>query len=451
MKNKNPLNLRKTRTLPYDLIKDKRYTVDKIFLHIPIIANARAGSQTRGFNTFFNKCARHYDGLNIIGLSRGERHLLYYVIINRNGDIIKHGSFNTITTPDGKTTDFHALLEEKEKRRDAARKDWGTIEGISDLKKGYVSNIVHQISKLMIENDAVVALEALDSGFKSSRCKIEKSIYQQFEKALISKLNLLAFKDNAHGEIGSVTRAYQLSAPFESFSKIYGQTGAIFYVNPAYTTTIDPLTGFTPFIKVRYENIRKAKAFLKAFKCIRYNQQNDYFEFYADSDSFTDKNTGRDHWTITTHGDVRHWYNRQSGKYEKINITALLKAILAGGKIDYEDGSDIRDALCQANDANFYKDVFCCLQILLSTRYYSNESGREAEYLVSPVMAANGTFFDTRTAGDNLPQSLPCNSAYHIALKAKALIETIDDEGKIDLKSSKNWLTYVQDRLEQIQ
>lgn len=450
MKNKNPLNPRKTRTLPYDLIKDKRFTVDKIFLHVPFTANVRSAGLTRGLNMHFNKAVRYNNELNIIGLSRGERHLLYYVIINKDGHIIKHGSFNTITSTDGKVTDYRRLLEEKEERRDAARKDWGTIEGISDLKAGYLSNVVHQITKLMIENNAVVALENLDTGFKDARCKIEKSIYQQFEKALISKLGFLAFKDNKPGEVGSVARAYQLSAPFEGFNHIFGQTGAVYYVNPAYVTTIDPLTGFTPFIKAWYKNVKQAQEFFKKFKCIRFDSALDHFEFYADSDKFTDKETGRSSWTITTHGDVRHRFNSQLKKYEIVNVTARLKDIFTGKGIGYADGEDIRAAICQVGDATFYKDVFFCLQVLLLMRYYSYEEGREAEYLVSPVMAPDGTFFDTRTAGDDLPQNLSANSAFHIALKAKSMIETINDDGKIDLKSGKNWISYVQGHLNRI-
>ena len=39
VKNKNPLNEKKWNIFTYDLIKDKRYTVDKFFLHVPLTMN----------------------------------------------------------------------------------------------------------------------------------------------------------------------------------------------------------------------------------------------------------------------------------------------------------------------------------------------------------------------------------------------------------------------------
>ena len=41
--------------------------------------------------------------------------------------------------------------DDKEQDRDAARKNWKKIENIKDLKEGYLSQVVHIISKMMVE------------------------------------------------------------------------------------------------------------------------------------------------------------------------------------------------------------------------------------------------------------------------------------------------------------
>jgi CRISPR-associated protein Cpf1 len=52
---------------------------------------------------------------------------------------------------------------------------------------------------MIIEYNAIVVLEDLNFGFKRGRFKVEKQVYQKFEKMLIEKLNYLAFKDRIVG------------------------------------------------------------------------------------------------------------------------------------------------------------------------------------------------------------------------------------------------------------
>ena len=61
-----------------------------------------------------------------------------------------------------KKKDYHKLLEKREEERDLARKSWKTIEKIKDLKEGYLSWVVHKISKLMIKHNAIVVFEDLN-------------------------------------------------------------------------------------------------------------------------------------------------------------------------------------------------------------------------------------------------------------------------------------------------
>jgi CRISPR-associated protein Cpf1 len=67
---------------------------------------------------------------------------------------------------------------------------------------------------------ALVVLENLNSGFKNSRKKIEKQVYQKLELALAKKLNFVVDKTAKDGELLSVQNALQLTPPVDNFSDI---------------------------------------------------------------------------------------------------------------------------------------------------------------------------------------------------------------------------------------
>ena len=61
---------------------------------------------------------------------------------------------------------YQEKLVHKEGDRDKARKNWQTIGNIKELKEGYLSNVVHEIAKMMVEHNAIVVMEDLNFGFK---------------------------------------------------------------------------------------------------------------------------------------------------------------------------------------------------------------------------------------------------------------------------------------------
>ncbi|WP_461252327.1 hypothetical protein, partial [Treponema sp. R8-4-B8] len=122
--------------------------------------------------------------------------MLYVSIIDLNGKIVKQFSLNEIVNDyngEEYKKNYHDLLASKEDERTKQRQEWRTIENIKELKAGYLSQVVHKISKLVDEYCAIVVLEDLNFGFIRGRQKVEKSVYQQFEKALIDKMNYLVF------------------------------------------------------------------------------------------------------------------------------------------------------------------------------------------------------------------------------------------------------------------
>ncbi|WP_027407524.1 type V CRISPR-associated protein Cas12a/Cpf1 [Anaerovibrio sp. RM50] len=436
--NKNPLNTKKESVFNYDLIKDKRYTERKFYFHCPITLNFRADKPIK-YNEKINRFVENNPDVCIIGIDRGERHLLYYTVINQTGDILEQGSLNKISgsyTNDkgekvNKETDYHDLLDRKEKGKHVAQQAWETIENIKELKAGYLSQVVYKLTQLMLQYNAVIVLENLNVGFKRGRTKVEKQVYQKFEKAMIDKLNYLVFKDRGYEMNGSYAKGLQLTDKFESFDKIGKQTGCIYYVIPSYTSHIDPKTGFVNLLnaKLRYENITKAQDTIRKFDSISYNAKADYFEFAFDYRSFG-VDMARNEWVVCTCGDLRWEYSAKTRETKAYSVTDRLKELFKAHGIDYVGGENLVSHITEVADKHFLSTLLFYLRLVLKMRYTVSGTENENDFILSPVEYAPGKFFDSREATSTEPMNADANGAYHIALKGLMTIRGIED-GKL--------------------
>lgn len=449
--NKNVQNKKKESTFAYDLIKDRRYTVDKFQFHVPITMNFKAAG-INNINSLVNAYLKESNATHIIGIDRGERHLLYLSLIDLKGNIVEQYSLNEIVNEyNGNTyrTNYHNLLDSKEKQRDEARRSWQTIENIKELKEGYMSQVIHKIAELMVKYNAIVVLEDLNLGFMRGRQKVEKQVYQKFEKMLIDKLNYLVDKKTDADKMGGVLNAYQLTNKFESFQKLGKQSGFLFYIPAWNTSKMDPTTGFVNLFDTRYESMEKAKVFFGKFDSIRYNSSKDWFEFTFDYDNFTTKAEGtKTKWTLCTYG-TRIETKRNPDKNNEFDsvefdLTERIKELFAKYKLDLN--GNLKEQICNQSDAAFFKELLHLLHLTLQMR--NSITGTETDYLISPVMNAKGEFYDSRACGKNLPENADANGAYNIARKGLWVIEQIkhaDDLTKIKLAiSNKEWMRYVQ-------
>ena len=90
------------------------------------------------------------------------------VVIDLQGNIKEQYSLNEIVNEyNGNTyhTNYHDLLDAREDERLKARQSWQTIENIKELKEGYLSQVIHKITQLMVKYHAIVVLEDLNMGF----------------------------------------------------------------------------------------------------------------------------------------------------------------------------------------------------------------------------------------------------------------------------------------------
>lgn len=450
---------KKESVFAYDLIKDKRYTVDHFQFHVPITLNF----QSRGADNI-NQLVNEYikqtgDELKIIGIDRGERHLLYLTLIDTKGRIVSGMQFSLNQV---EQTDYHQLLSQREEERMKARQSWKTIENIKELKEGYLSQVVHSIATLMVEHNAIVVLEDLNMGFMRGRQKVEKQVYQKFEKMLIEKLNYLVDKKKDASETGGLLKAYQLTSKFDSFQKLGKQSGFLFYVPAWNTSKIDPVTGFVNLLDTRYESVDKSKIFLAKFDDIRYNAGKDWFEFSFDYSHFTSKaQDTRQNWTICSYGERIETYRNPAKNMNwdnrEVQLTDEFKKLFQTYGVDFS--VNLKEQILNQTDKSFFynekqdKDApFGLLQLLRLTLQMRNSiTGTEVDYLISPVPDEKGQFYDSRKCGDDLPQDADANGAYNIARKGLWVVQQIrqsTDLKKLKLAiSNKEWLCFVQQKL----
>lgn len=453
IKNKNSNNPKRESKFEYDLIKDRRFTKPQFMLHLPITMNYKADGNGL-INEAVRKSIKQGKCKHIIGIDRGERNLLYVSVIDNSGSIILQESLNIIHNKDvNYDVDYHDLLDRKEAERKKARQSWSTIENIKNLKEGYLSQAVKRITDLVIEYDAIVVMEDLNSGFKNSRVKVEKQVYQKFEKMLIDKLNYLVDKKTDVSENGGLLHAYQLTQKFESFSKMSTQNGIIFYVPAWLTSKIDPVTGFVDLLKPKYSSAEAAKEFINSFDSIAYDEKVDMFCF-----SFNYKNFPKGEvsyvteWSIYSNGTrIRTFRNPDKNNEwdnERVDLSTSFKALFEKYEVNYSDGSDLIDKL-QSVSTQFYKEFLYLLSLVLQMR--NSVSGNvEEDSIISPVMSKEGEFFETSKNNQFLPENADANGAYNIARKGLWVMKQIEgaaDDKLMKVKlniSNKDWLALVQ-------
>lgn len=455
----------------HTLTKDRHFTQDTYLFHCPITMNFKAPEITgKKFNQKVLDYLRENPDVKIIGLDRGERHLIYLSLINQNGEIELQKTLNLVEQIRNDKTvcvNYQEKLVQKEGDRDKARKNWQTIGNIKELKEGYLSNVVHEIAKLMVEHNAIVVMEDLNFGFKRGRFAVERQVYQKFENMLIEKLNYLVFKDTAATEPGGVLNAYQLTDKSANVGDVGKQCGFLFYVPAAYTSKIDPKTGFADLLNFRdLTNVHKKRDFFSKFDEIRYDAETNSFAFTFDYKNFDGKGKtemSKTKWTVYSNGK-RIVYSPQSKSHSDVEPTEKLKAIFEQVGIPFASGENVLDLIMEvgadlkqnekpASDvAHFWDSLLFNFKLILQMR---NSNAQTAEdYIISPVKAADGTFFDSRkeaALGKNakLPIDADANGAYHIALKGLYLLKNnfnLNEKGYIENISNADWFAFVQEK-----
>lgn len=421
----------------YPIIKDRRYSEDKYFFHVPMVINFN--SENLGPRALNEKVNSNLDNFkHIIGIDRGERHLIYISVVEiETGKIVEQMHLDEIVNLDTKgkehKTSYLKKLEEKSKTREEERKSWETIETIKELKEGYISQVVNEIRNLQEKYNALIVMENLNYGFKNSRIKVEKQIYQKFETALIKKFNYVIEKN----ETKTYINGKQLTNPITTLDKIGSQSGIVIYIPAWNTSKIDPITGFVNLFyadDLRYKNKEQVEGFIRKIDRIYF--EDGVFKFQIDYSKWNNRYEGsKTKWTLTSYGNRIHSFRNikknNQWDYEEINLTEKFKDILN------------LDGTIKSEEPKNYKEFLHLFKLMVSMR--NSVTGTDIDYMISPVSNDVGINFDSRKCGSNLPKDADANGAYNIARKGLMVIDNISSGVKDPFKiSNEDYLKFIQ-------
>jgi hypothetical protein len=435
----------------YPIIKDKRYTTDSFKLNISVTMNFKCPAKQNVDVDILAYLKANSDEVKIIGIDRGERNLLYVVLIDKDGKMLFQSSLNVIKTYSNgveHSVNHNDKLSQKQKNRSEARKSWSVIEEIKKHKDAYMSDVVHFLSNMVLEHKAIVIMEELNIGFKRGRQKIDKQTYQSFEEKFIKKFQYLVLKDRPVDQPGGALKALQLTGSYEDFSKNKSlQSGILFCVPAQSTSKICPATGFVNFLRFNnYENIKNSQKYLSQFDSIQYNLEKEWFEFAFDYKKFgRDVDGSISKWTICTTPGSRYKWNKTTREYTAYDVTEQLRNIFDVCGINYASGEDIKNDILISDDAKLFKKLYEMLNLTLALRYMT-----EAEdFILSPIVR-DGKYFNSLTPDNILmPLDSDANGAFHISLKGLLLLERLyksDDTKNFNCKIGiYEYLKFVQD------
>ncbi|PIQ68999.1 MAG: type V CRISPR-associated protein Cpf1 [Candidatus Taylorbacteria bacterium CG11_big_fil_rev_8_21_14_0_20_46_11] len=434
-----------------EIIKNFRFSKEKFLFHVPVTLNFC--HKDNRISHLVNTKLVPKENLLFLGIDRGEKHLAFYSLVDKGGNIKEQGTLNIpFVDKDGKPRtikaekrsikngkegvevveckDYNELLEARAGDRDYARKNWQTIGTIKELKDGYISQVVRKIVDIAVAHGAFIVLENLNIGFKRGRQKIEKSVYQKLELALAKKLNFLVDKNAEIGEVGSVTKALQLTPPVSNYGDIEGrnQIGIMLYTKADYTSQTDPVTGWRKSIYLKKgseEDIKRQIA--DSFSDITFDGK-DYCFIY------TDKNT-RKLWKLYSGESgkslerFRREQNRNTGEWVSTpqDVTKNLSKLFTSFDLNKSLHSQIVDEgveLVKMDEHTAWESLRFTIEMIQQIRN-TGVKKEDSDFILSPVRDENENHFDSRKAKSNEPDSGDANGAFNIARKGMIMNEHI--------------------------
>jgi len=401
----------------------KRYSEDKLFLHLPIELNADSYESPEINKNTFDFIKANKDNLRIIGIDRGEKNLAYFSVISKDANgvlkVEKCGDLNL---------GYLKPLDDLEKTRQDQRKSWQSIATIKNKRDGYISHAVREITKLILNNKAIVVFEDLSGNFKRSRMKFEKAPYQQLELALIKKLNYLVKKNATVGEPGHYLSAYQLTDEVSSYKDMGKQTGIIFYTQASYTSRTCPQCGWRKRLTGLYykDRVSAKKRFdQKTGIQLMYNGDNRCFDF-AYHPTYDQKELKEKLDNVSSDVTRVKWDSkkRENIQYKDGELTKKLEEILKNKGIILEQ--NINTQIQNVDDAGFWEDLINTLRLILEIRNTDNENGRD--YIECPHC-----HFHSDKGFQGMAWNGDANGAYNIARKGAMIANIIcDPKNKTD-------------------
>jgi len=399
-----------------EILDHRRYSQDKIMLHLSITLNAN-----RWDNYWFNKIINEYlnknEDIKIIWVDRWEKHLAYYSVIDKSWKIEEIDTLNIIKSSDWKITNYLEKLEKIEESRKNARVSWWEIENIKELKNGYISQVVNKLAELIIKHNAIIVFEDLNIWFKRWRQKIEKQIYQKLELALAKKLNYLTQKDKKNDEVLWNLRALQLVPKVNDYQDIIkynkNQSWIMFYTRANYTSTTCPCCWFRKNIYISNSDTKEKQK--KAFEKIKiiFDWNKFIFSYEIEQDKKAKQKSNKTSFVINSNFS-RFKYNSKKMLVEEIDINSELKKLFTNINLIWNINEQILNS-----DSYFYKSLTYYFNLILQLR--NSDSKNDIDYIICP--SCN---YHSKDWFQGLDYNADANWAYNIARKWIIMLNRIE-------------------------
>ncbi len=448
----------KHRKATYDIVKDRHYTHENFYLHVPVIFNKTASQ--RGFNLnveFIRRLALQPD-TNIMSIRRGRENLLYCAVIDRKGNLVAARSYNVLHEQTRKgDIDYAAKLRQLHEQRVDSRRSWTELDSIKNVKNGYLSVAIGEIVSDLRKYNAVLVLESVSDSFRDKMSAFEDTLYKGFETALLSKLNYLVYKVDMDGKPmnpsapGGVLNGLQFTMGKE-LSKFPYQNGGVFFVSPSYTAEVDLQTGYYNMLagtNAKKMSNKQLHEFLGSFDFIGYDEEERAFKLVLNWSriSLTSSRKGVLDKAFTLYADDRERsvYNFQAeGKLRHRTCTPYseLVRLLKTRDIAYKDGKNLTSILSTVKLLkNELVEIVNIILGVISLKYYPHGD----RIFLSSVRDEEGNYM---TADDPDCVSAMCVGFKLLYLLYNRFMPALSS-GKTDRidrsVSIEDWLGFIQD------
>ena len=417
-----------TQKFNHNIITNSRYTEPKILFHVPITLNFAKNNESKIKELITTNASK----FNVIGIDRGEKHLAYFSVVDQAGNLIKSESLNIING-----VNYAQKLQDREDERLAARANWESISKIKELKEGYVAQVISVICDLMIEYDAIVIFENLNSGFKNGRKKIEKSIYQKLETALVNKLSYYVRKSQSN-----TLNAYQLTPKAASYADIEKTDwfGSVLFTTASYTSATCPSCGFRKRLYLQdNENLKEKFGEIK----IKFDRQEYSFEYEtvsANSDLVIKNKVVCNNKTsrcVKSKNELGIW------ETEDIDLFGRYNKLFDDFAIDTNQDINLGLTSIEAG-SKFWKELLRIFNLLIQLRNsktHKNEDGKLDETKSIDAIRCPSCGFDTAHNETNKARNIElindadANGAYNIARKGIMMLKRIERAAQLDIQT----------------
>ena len=388
------------------------YMVDKYILQLTYTKNNDVSDRVNDMlNNRINDAIK--DGFNIVSVARSTKDLIYVMVLDSELNILEERSLNEIGG-----IDYYELLHDSyiEKKND--KKIWIYDTENAESKAAYLDLAITEVLKLAIKYNAVIAVESLSDTLKNKYSFLDNQVFKAFENRIAQRLSDLAFKSISDGKPGSVSNPLQLS---NNSGNSY-QDGILYFVNGAYTRTVDPESGFiNVFDFTRINSITSKRQFFAKMKTITFTGNAFVFDFDY-SDFITKVDIEKKRWKIKVSGDVV-LYDREKKKHVRISDVVNEILIPLAGKTDL-NGDLTSQILDKQVPGAFVEELFRWFRYFITG--YHAQVGSNKEFYRSPI---DGNEYDVSNM-----------LAYNLAKKFVFKSEFAGDNKDF----SKAWIDYLQ-------